>query len=255
MAKLFTILVIFIFLAGCASSYVTPGGHVVLSSIQDSDIKNIYKTKPSAKFPAYIAFTRIQESGYSSYSSHSYGSGRFSVLTNREIESDHDIERIQKLPGVAGITPLGKIIIPGNISGLKDLRIAAAKLHADILMVYAFDTNFKVGPKKFQASDIISLGFLDNKEVIVFSTASAAFYDAKTGYLYGLAEATERKSQMSDLWDSSSVVDKLRKEAEKSAFSSLIPQIEKTWDGIVKRYNAESHNNRLQLSATQVIFR
>ena len=262
MIKILAALTFFTLLGGCASSYVTPGRSVNLMSIQDLEIKDIYKTKPTAKFPAYIAFTRIQESGYSSYSSDSYGRGRFSVVTNRDIESDHDLEKIQKLPGVAGITPLAKIIIPRNISGLKDLRLAAAKLHADILMVYTFETSFKVGPKRFQASDIFTLGFLDNKEVIVFSTASAAFYDAKTGYLYGLAEATERKSQMSDLWESSSVVDKLRKEAEKSAFASLIPQIEKTWDGIIKRYQLKALNNLpqrknhlLRLSATQAIFR
>ena len=103
-------------------------------------------------------------------------------------------------------------------------------------MVYTFDTGFKVGPEKFQASDVITLGFLKNKEVKVFSTASAAFYDARTGYLYGLAEATESRSEMSDLWESGSVVDKLRKEAEKQAFSSLVPEIQKTWEGIVNRY-------------------
>lgn len=225
-------------MTGCASSYVTPGGHVDLSNVQDTEIKDIYATKPAANFPAYIAFTRIQQSGYSSYSNQGYGSGVFSVITNREIESDEDIERIKRLPDVAGITPLSKVIIPDQITGLRDIRLAAAKLHADILMVYSFDTTFKVGPEKFQASDIITLGFLQNKEVKVFSTASAAFYDAKTGYLYGLAEAAESRSEMSDLWESSSVVDKLRKEAEKQAFSSLVPEIEKTWEGIVKRYKS-----------------
>ena len=240
MARLLAILSICIFISSCASSYVTPGGNVNLSNIQDTGIKEIYELKPTAKFPAHIVFTRIQQSGYSSYSNRGYGSGSFSVITNREIESDTDIERIRNLDNVNGIAPLSKVIIPSNITGLRDLRVAAAKLHADILMVYTFDTTFKVGPKKFQASDIISLGFLENKEVKVFSTASAAFYDAKTGYLYGLAEATETKSQMSDLWESSATVDKLRKEAEKAAFTSLVPEIERTWGAIVKQYASKN---------------
>lgn len=237
MARLLVIITTFLITSSCASSYVTPGGNVNLSNVQDTEIKETYELKPTASFPAYIAFTRIQESGYSSYSNTGYGSGRFSVITNREIESEEDIERIQALDNVAGITPLSKVIIPVDITGLRDIRLAAAKLHADILMVYTFDTTFKIGPKKFETRDIISLGFLDNKEVKVFSTASAAFYDAKTGYLYGLAEATETKSQISDLWGSSATVDKLRKEAEKAAFTSLVPQIERTWAGIVKRYS------------------
>ena len=240
MARILAILLILIFISSCASSYVTPGGYVNLSKVQDTEIKETYELKPTANFPAYIAFTRIQESGYSSYSNRGYGSGSFSVITNREVESDSDIERIQNLDNVAGITPLSKVIIPADITGLRDIRLAAAKLHADILMVYTFDTTFKIGPKKFQTSDIISLGLLDNKEVKVFSTASVAFYDAKTGYLYGLAEATETKSQISDLWDSSSTVDKLRKDAEKEAFTSLVPQIERTWEVIVKRYSGNN---------------
>lgn len=240
MARLLVTITTLFMLSSCSSSYVTPGGNVNLSNVQDTEIKETYELKPTASFPAHIAFTRIQESGYSSYSNRGYGSGRFSVITNREIESEADIERIQNLDNVAGITPLSKVIIPTNITGLRDIRLAAAKLHADILMVYTFDTTFKVGPKKFETSDIISLGLLDNKEVKVFSTASAAFYDAKTGYLYGLAEATETKSQMSDLWSSSATVDKLRKDAEKAAFTSLVPQIERTWTGIVKRYSGNN---------------
>lgn len=241
MIKLLTIFITFIFLNACASNYVTPGGNVNLSNVKDIDVKQIYGLKPTANFPAHIAFIRIQQSGYSSYSDQGYGSGSFSVITNRLVESEKDIERIKKLNGVAGIAPLSKIVIPENIRGLRDIRLAAAQLHADILLVYTFDTTFKVGPKKFNAMDIISLGFLENKEVKVTSTASAAFYDAKTGYLYGLAEATEDKSQMSDLWDSSSIVDKLRKETESIAFTSLIPEIEATWNAIIIQYRNKNN--------------
>lgn len=236
MVKLLMALMTVILLIGCASSYVTPGGHVNLSNVQDGDIKDIYELKPTAKFPSNIAFTRIQQSGYNSYSNQGYGSGRFSVITNLEVELENDFDRFKQLDNIAALVPMSKILIPRDISGLRDIRLAAAKLHADVLMVYTFDTSFKVGPKQFQTSDIISLGFLNNKDVKVQTTASAAFYDAKTGYLYGLAEATEDKSQVSDLWGSSSIVDKLRIETEQLAFTSLISEIEKTWHAIVKQY-------------------
>lgn len=241
MFRLITMFITYMFLSGCASSYVTPGGNVNLRNVKDIDIKQIYELKPTAKFPAHIAFIRIQQSGYRSHSDQGYGSGSFSIITNKLVESEKDIERIKQLNGVAGIAPLSKIVIPKNITGLRDLRLAAAKLHADILLVYTFDTTFKVGPRKFEAMDIISLGFLENKEVKVTTTASAAFYDAKTGYLYGLTEVTESKSQMSDLWNSSSIVDKLRKETESTAFTSLIPEIENTWYAIINQYKYKSN--------------
>lgn len=93
MFRIFTAMTAILLMTGCASTYVTPGGHVDLSNVQDAEIKDIYATKPTAKFPAYIAFTRIQQSGYSSHSNQGYGSGVFSVITNREIESDEDIDR------------------------------------------------------------------------------------------------------------------------------------------------------------------
>jgi len=223
-------------LSGCASSYVTPGGHVDLSNVPDNDIKKIYEQKPTASFPANLAYTRVQETGYSNYSSQAYGSGSFSVITTRDIESDEDIARLAGLPDIEGITPLSKIIIPAKLSGLRDLRLSAAKLHADILLVYTLDTTFTVGKKSFAPMELISFGSMDNKEVRVTATASAAFYDAKTEYLYGLAEATQQEIGHSDIWNNSKVVDDLRKLAEKKAFHNLVPEIENTWDKITTKY-------------------
>lgn len=223
-------------LSGCASSYVTPGGNVDLSSVPDSDIKKVYEQKPTANFPTTIAYTRIQESGYSNYSAQAYGSGSFSVISTRDIESDEDIAHLSGLPDIEGITPLSKIIIPVKLSGLRDLRLAAAKLHAEILLVYTLDTTFSVGQKSFGPMEVISLGLMDNKEVKVTTTASAAFYDAKTEYLYGLAEATHQEIGQSDIWNNSKVVDDLRKLAEREAFHSLVPEIEKTWNKITSKY-------------------
>ncbi len=237
MKKRLLILVGVAFLTGCSASYVTPGRSVDLEVIEDSSIKEIYERKPSIKFPANIAFTRIQESGYESYSTQGYGRGLYSVVTTREIESDDDLDQISSMPNVSGFAPLGRIIIPEDLSSIKQLRIAAAKLQADVLLVYTLETSFQVGSKRYGPLEAISLGFMKSKEVIVTSTASAAFYDARTEYLYGISEATDKKMKMSDLWDNMRVVDELRKEAEAAAFHALIPQLEKTWKGIVKRYS------------------
>ena len=241
MLKFVVVVATILLLTGCASSYVTPGGPVDLGNVENNIMKEILDRKPTANFPSNIAFTRIQQSGYNSYSNQGYGSGRFSVITNRDITSEDDLKRISQLDEISNLVPLSKILIPQNISGLEDIRIAAAKLHADILMVYTFDTDFTVGPKRFQTSDLISLGFFNNKIVRVQTTASAAFYDVKTGFLYGVAEATEEKSKVSDLWGSITIVDAMRIDTEKLAFNSLLPEIEKTWLGIAREYKNRSN--------------
>jgi hypothetical protein len=45
----------------------------------------------------------------------------------------------------------------------------------------------------------ISLGILPVQEAVVTTTASAVVYDVRTAFIHGLAEATARKSQMTNL--------------------------------------------------------
>lgn len=223
-------------LTGCAASYTTPGGSVQLSQIADSDIGKLMSTEPAATFPANIAIARIQASGYKSYKLSSYGTGRYSVVTTREVETDEDFEKLKSLPQVQGLAPLNRILLPSNLDSIKSLRESAARLKADILLIYTFDTSFHAGGQSYAPLNAISLGFLKNKEVTVTTTASAAFFDVRTEYLYGLSEATEKESKNSSVWSTSADVDDMRVSTEKSAFERLIPEIEETWSGIIRQY-------------------
>lgn len=102
--------------AGCATTYTTPGGPADLSAvgapmsgpsdsqrergIRGDGISEAFEAQPLARFPAGVAVARVQESGYRSYASDSYGGGRYSVVTVREqeIESQEKLEAIKALP-------------------------------------------------------------------------------------------------------------------------------------------------------------
>ncbi|MBM9520828.1 hypothetical protein JWG39_13475 [Desulforhopalus vacuolatus] len=232
-------LICVLFLAGCAS-YTTPGGTVQLSQLSDVNINELMLIKPAASFPANISVARIQAPGYQSCKVDSFGSGRYSVVTTREIESEQDFERLSKLPQVAGIAPLNRILLPTNLESIKALREASARLKADILLIYTFDTSFHAGEQKFAPLNVISLGFLKNKEVTVTTTVSAGFFDVRTEYLFGLSEATAKESKNASVWSNSDTVDDLRVLTEKAAFQKLLPEIEKTWNGIVFQYAGKS---------------
>ncbi|WP_026160682.1 hypothetical protein [Teredinibacter turnerae] len=227
-------------LVGCAASYTTPGGSVQISQIADADIGDLMSKEPAAKFPANIAIARIQAPGYQSYKVSSYGTGRYSVVTTREVESNEAYKKLNSLPQVQGVAPLNRILLPSNLDSIKSLREAAARLNADILLIYTFDTSFHVGGQSYAPLNAISLGFLKNKEVAVTTTVSAAFFDVRTEYLFGLSEATAKESKNSSVWSTSSDVDDMRVSTEKSAFEQLIPEIEKTWSGIIKQYASAS---------------
>lgn len=229
------IFVLFVLITGCAS-YTTPGGSIQLSHLAEADINELMQKEPSANFPANISVARVQAPGYHSYKVDSYGSGRYSVVTTREVETEQDFERLSKLPQVAGIAPLNRILLPSNLDSIKSLREASARLKADILLIYTFDTSFHAGEQRFAPLNAISLGFLKNKEVIVTTTVSAAFFDVRTEYLFGLAEATAKESKNASVWSTSDAVDDLRVSTEKLGFQKLLPEIEKTWNRIIEQY-------------------
>lgn len=237
-----TILVFILFLGGCASHYTTPGGSVQLSQLAENDINELMSKEPAASFPANISIARVQAPGYKSYKVGSFGTGRYSVVTTRDVETDQDFERLSKLPKVEGLAPLNRILLPTNLDSIKALREASARLKADILLIYTFDTSFHAGEQKFAPLNVISLGFLKNKKVTVTTTVSAAFFDVRTEYLFGLSEATARESKSASVWSESSAVDDMRVSTEKEAFQKLLTEIEKTWSQIITQYTKKAFN-------------
>lgn len=223
-------------LSGCAVSYATPGGSVELAELTETDINEVLTREPTARFPANIAVARVQAPEYQSHRNSSFGTGRYSVVLTRDVEGEDDFERIAAFPGVAGLGPLNRILLPTKLDSIKDLRIAAAQLKADILLVYTFDTTFRVGQQHFAPLNLIALGILPNKKVEVTTTASAALFDVRTEYLYGLAEASAQESRYASVWGSTDAVDDLRVATEKEAFQALVPEIEKAWTGIVNQH-------------------
>ena len=224
-----------IIFTGCAS-YTTPGGSVQLSSLSDSSINELMSKKPAASFPANISIVRVQASGYQSHKISSFGYGRYSVVTSRDVESKEDFQKLASLPEVRSFAPINKMLLPTKLDKIKVLREASARLKADILLMYTFDTSFHIGEQKLAPLNVLSLGFLRNKEVSVSTTVSAAFFDVRNEYLYGLTETTISDSKNASVWSTSDVVDDLRFKTEKKAFKELIPQIEKTWTNIVAEY-------------------
>ena len=171
------------FVSGCTPvSYVTPGGSVKLSSLADADINHVMAKTPVAQFPVNLAVARVQASGYRSANNESYGSGRYSVVTSRDVEKEEDFERIGNMPMIKGVAPLNRLLLPSHLNSIKVLRAAAARLRADILLVYTFDTSFRVGEQHFGPLNVIFLGLLPNKEVTVTTTASAALFDVRSEF-------------------------------------------------------------------------
>jgi hypothetical protein len=232
--KLFWLLAFLV--TGC-THYVTPGGPVNFDDINRPDIADIMSRKPSPHFPANVAIVRVQAPQYRSYSADGYGAGRYSVVTTQELLSDETVQGFSTWTSIAGVAPVSRLLLPSKLESLDDLRLAAAKVQADILLSYTIDTTFRVrGDRAFGPLTVISLGLIPDRDAYVTATASAIFTDVRTGYTYGVAEATAKASGLTNAWGSSDTIDKKRREAEGRAFASMLAEAKKTWDGFTKQY-------------------
>ena len=233
-------------IGGCSSSYMTPARGVSMATLTDADegIRERMLREPASPFPARMATVRVQASEYRSHSTESYGHGRYSVVTTRDIEREEDFLRLRKLPKIAGVAPLNRMVIPSNLQSDKELRLAAAGLKADLLLAYSIDTVFRIGEYDFGPLRLISLGMLPTKEAKVTATASCALFDVRTGYVYGLAESTAREKQIASSWTKKQAVEDARQRAERKAFKQMLVEFEKTWQQVLGEYDVTQAGTR-----------
>ncbi len=238
--KILSLSLLLAIFSSCSTKYVTPGDDVNISQLADEDIAKILSNKPTSEFPVSIAVARIQAPTYTNYNNprdKSYGNGNFTMILTREADEEKQIQEIAKLKGIKQMSPFNRLLLPYNYSSIKDLRLAAAKMKAQMLLVYTFDTEFSVDAKNYGPQNAFTLGYLKNKDVKVRTTSSAALFDVQTEYLYGLAEATEEVQKNSNIWKQSQDVDNLRVESEKKSFEKLSKEIGKMWEDVYQEYH------------------
>lgn len=233
------IVVVAFALGGCAS-YTTPGAGVAIPNLveADADVRALFEIEPASPFPARVAVARVQAPGYYSSSNSCSGTGAFCVVTTRDVEPEKAFSTLTALPEVSDLARITRLMLPATLSSSKDLRLAAASLKSDILLIYSIDTLFNIDSTDIGPLALVSLGFLPNKQARVTSTASSAIIDVRTGFLYGVAEATATESQRATTWSTSAAVDASRQEAESRAFQDLVVEIESLWSDILETHSS-----------------
>lgn len=224
-------------LQGCAT-YTTPAAGVNMSTLGDDDIVELMALEPAAHFPARLAMVRVQSSGYRSLTADSYGTGSFSVVTTRDVESEDDLQRIAALDNVAAVAPITRLILPQELNTIKDLRLGAARLKADLLLIYTLDTRFNVESTSLGPLSAVTLGFLPNKEAFVSATTSALLVDVRTGFIYGTAESSARESQRASVWSTEAAIDEARQLAERNSFKQFVGEFETLWHATLQEHQA-----------------
>lgn len=229
-------------LVGCAS-YIPPGAKADLQAFAPASIQEGFAAKPTSPFPASIAFVRVQGPAYTNYRLQqmggAYGSGRYTVVTTREVEEEAQLERIAKLPQVAGVTGVNRMLLPPKLDGDREIREAAARLHADLVFVYTFDTVFFESDLA-KPLTIITLGLSPTSKVAVTTTVSGLLLDTRTGYVYSTYETTTKADTRSTSWGSRDAADEARRNNERAAFAQMVEEFATTWPRLLERYGKKS---------------
>ena len=220
------------------SAFMETGGIQggVVEIVDDrGQVVKVYGRKPTAKFPANMAVVRVQESGYRSCTSEGYGQGRFSVVFERDVEKEEDFARLNRAAGIAQISPLSRLLLSPDLQSEKDLRVAATRLQADMILIYTLDTQFYRTDKSTPLT-VISLGLGQTIDVRVTTSVSALVMDARTGYIYGTVEETAREERTTAALTTKNAYDQLRLKTERRAFEQFLDEFEVMWKKIIERH-------------------
>ena len=218
-------------LSGCAT-YIPPGAKADLQELAPASIQEGFAAKPTYPFPAAIAAVRVQGPAYSNYylerNGGRYGMGRYSIVTAREVEDEQQFNRVAALPQVAGLVSINRMLLPSRLDTERDIRDAAARLHADLVFLYTFDTEF-FDIDLAKPLSVVSLGLSPTRKISVLTTASALLLDTRTGYVYSAYEVTQKAQTMATSWGSRDAADEARRHNERDAFTKLMSEVVNSW--------------------------
>ena len=213
----------------------TPGGGVKVPAPEQTDIE-IEHREPLANFPANIVYVRVQEPGYKSYTTEGKGTGTFSVVFTRDVEEEEDWQRLNRLVDVAQVGPLSRLLVPEYLQSEKDLRTAAARLNADMLLIYTLDTTFMDRDNSVGLT-VITLGLGPTINVRVTCTVSALLLDTRSGYTYGVIEETAVVEKNTSALSTKNAMDNMRLDVERQAFEQFIDEFEMLWKNVAQQYD------------------
>ncbi len=232
------VLPLLVLMSGC-ESYHTPGTRADLQQFTPPSMRDAFALEPSYPYPASIAVVRVQGTAYSNHylSQHggSFGGGRFTVVLANELGEELHLQSIGELPHIKGIVRLNRLVLPNRIESDRDIRDSAARLKADLVLLYTFDTVF-FDAHKGKALSVITLGLSPNRKIYATTTATAMLIDTRTGYIYSAYEATERNHAHSTSWGTRETADQVRRDTETKAFAQLIKNMVEDWPRFLERY-------------------
>jgi len=241
-------------LGGCYSPYLTPYEpatlHPFLSTggigsgaegmsgadtTSQNAIAAALAVRPEARFPANLALARIQ--GVVRQSSET-SAPAYVVESASSGEETIDVDRMRNLPGVSGFAMINSLLVGANEVTPEDLRKAAARIHADMLLLYTFSMDSTIRDVLPPLS-FVTLGIAPTQSQDVVLTASAVLIDVRSGFVYGTLQVMEDGSTLSNAWNTWEAKKRRGAKLEKAALDKMLDEFALMWPEIVRTYSVQ----------------
>ena len=216
-----------VFLTGCASHINSPAVRSALetkrAAFSDPLLARAYHAQPTMRFPATIAVV-------------AQGSETHEQL--RSLSAQGRLDTLKTLPQLASFITLSSLLYNPRLTDAKPdlvMREAAAKMHADAVLIVATETQATDG-KIIAPLTELSLGLFPNKRYELVSTALAALVDTRTGYVYGAIEESKGRTGLTMAWGSDDVIHHARTKTEREALEKLVAAFPAFWRGVVAHH-------------------
>lgn len=210
----------------------------------DYEIENALELAPLARFPATLAVVRVQSAAPASRSHGvSHGRGAYRVVLTPTVETEDHFRQIGRLDQVRGAIRLNRLVLGGEGRTNKALRTAAARLHADLLLVYTINTEWTID-NDAEPLDAIAFGFSKYKNVKVTSTATALLLGTHNGYIYAASEVARDTKYKDNAWRNSEQIEEAQETLEQQAFDGLVDSFVDAWPGVIDVYDNNQEARR-----------
>lgn len=189
---------------------------------------------PEASFPARIAVARVATRSCAPSRHDRREAGQYLLEPSRTPAAEKAAKKLASLPSVAGVASINAILQPDCFPSDFNLRVAASRLKADVLLVYTICTSVEHDGVPLGPVTVATFGMIPTRSVTATVSATCALVDVRTGYILCRARATHSDTELATHWHKPDAASAAIDQAEDEAVAKLMEQFDPAWREVVK---------------------